>query len=80
MGWIAFRQSRLDEAAAHLQAAIQLDPQRAAAHCLLAQVWTAQGKPAVAEWQACANTADRTIPEENTWYTQAQSALQRRGS
>lgn len=80
LGWIAFRQGRLDEAAAHLQAAIQLDPQRAAAHCLLAQVWTAQGKPAVAEWQACANTADRTIPEENTWYTQAQAALQRSGS
>jgi len=76
LGWIAFKQGRLDEAATHLQAAIQLAPQRASAHCLLAQVWNAQGKPAIAEWQACAEYANRTIPEENAWYTQAQTALQ----
>ncbi|WP_448603010.1 tetratricopeptide repeat protein [Thermoleptolyngbya sp.] len=76
LGWIAFKQGRPDEAAAHLQTAIQLVPQRASAHCLLAQVWNTQGKPAVAEWQACAEYANRTIPEENAWYTQAQTALQ----
>ena len=75
LGWIAFKQGRPDEAATHLQAAIQLAPQRASAHCLLAQVWNAQGKSAIAEWQACAEYANRTIPEENAWYTQAQAAL-----
>ncbi|BAU40399.1 tetratricopeptide repeat protein [Leptolyngbya sp. O-77] len=79
LGWIALKQGRFDEAAANLQTAIQIAPQRASAHCLLAQVWNAQGRPAVAEWQACANTADRTIPEENAWYAQAQSALQQQG-
>ncbi|MFQ3627970.1 MAG: tetratricopeptide repeat protein [Cyanobacteriota bacterium] len=78
LGWIAFQQDRFDEAAANLQTAIQIAPQRASAHCLLAQVWKAQDKPATAEWQACASAADRTIPEENAWYTLAQAALQRR--
>ncbi|GAB4464415.1 MAG: hypothetical protein OHK0037_18370 [Elainellaceae cyanobacterium] len=77
LGWIALKQGRFDEAAANLQTAIQISPQRASAHCLLAQVWNAQGKPAAAEWQACADYADRTIPEENGWYAQAQTALQR---
>lgn len=79
LGWIALKQGRFDEAAANLQTAIQIAPQRASAHCLLAQVWNAQGRPAVAEWQACADTADRTIPEENAWYAQAQAALQQQG-
>lgn len=34
-----------DEAAAHLKKALELVPQRAIAHCLLAQVYLAQGRP-----------------------------------
>ncbi|GAB4160777.1 MAG: hypothetical protein Fur0046_39740 [Cyanobacteria bacterium J069] len=76
LGWVYLKQERFEEAAANLQTAIQIDPQRASAHCLLAQVWSAQGRPATAEWQTCAEQADRTIPEENAWHTEAVSRLQ----
>lgn len=75
LGWANLKQSTLPAAAAELQQAIQLDPNQGAAHCLLAQVWDAQKKPSQAEWQACSALADRSVPEENSWYSLAQSRV-----
>lgn len=75
LGWANLKQSNFSVAAAELQQAIQLDPNRGAAHCLLAQVWEAQNKPSQAEWQACSTLADRAVSEENSWYSLAQARM-----
>jgi tetratricopeptide (TPR) repeat protein len=75
LGWAYLKQETFAAAVAELQQAIQIDPNRGAAHCLLAQAWDAQNKPASSEWQACKALADRSIPEENSWYNLAQSRV-----
>ena len=59
LGWARLKQDRYVEAKAALQDAIALDNQRAAAHCLLAQVLDAKGDSAAAriEWQQCLDCA-----------------------
>ena len=48
LGTIRLRQKRLDESAAMLQKAIQLEPRLVGARLSLAQVYSLQGKPALA--------------------------------
>lgn len=75
LGWANWKQSAFPAATAALQQAIKIDPNQAAAHCLLAQVWDAQNKPSQTEWQSCSTLADRSVPEENSWYNLAQSRV-----
>ena len=81
MGWLRLLQKRYPEADALLQDAIVLNPERAAAHCLQAQVLEAQqqNKSALAAWQICSQYANRSNLEEDLWIGLANSAAQRLG-
>jgi tetratricopeptide (TPR) repeat protein len=81
MGWQRLLKKRYPEADALLQDAIALNPERAAAHCLQAQVLEdqEQNKSALAAWQICSQYANRRIPEEDLWIGRANNAAQRLG-
>jgi DNA-binding winged helix-turn-helix (wHTH) protein/Tfp pilus assembly protein PilF len=77
-GWATLELHQLRQAEQNLKSAEALDPGRGAAHCLLAKVLDAQGRPkdAVAEWESCA--ADSNQPEvEPEWRNDAQERLRR---
>jgi tetratricopeptide (TPR) repeat protein len=82
MGWLRLLQKRYPEAEALLQQAIELDADRAAAHCLQAQVLEAQkqNQAALKQWESCNRFADRSIKEEDRWIGLANSAPQRLSS
>ncbi len=69
-GWAYFLETRYTSAKLHLEKAIELNPENAPAHCLLAQVLEAEGKTqgARAEWKKCQN-GDRNDqrPEVREW-------------
>lgn len=84
LGWVRLRQSRYGEATDELERAIEFDrdvlqtvfadddnieKNRAAAHCLLAQVHDAQEarELADAEWARCTRNANRGNPDEDVW-------------
>jgi tetratricopeptide (TPR) repeat protein len=79
MGWLRLLQKRYPEAEALLQQAIDLDPDRAAAHCLQAQVLEAQqqNQAALQQWEPCLQFGRRNIKEEDQWIGLANSAAQR---
>jgi tetratricopeptide (TPR) repeat protein len=56
LGWAYFRANRFAPAERHLLRALQLRPEGAAAHCLVAQVLDAEGRnqEAVREYEGCA--------------------------
>ena len=78
-----FNQQRYDEARTNLEEAIRFEQDvlqtasfqenvsanRAAAHCLLAQVADAQGQtvPANDAWEQCLQKADSGNPDEDAW-------------
>ena len=77
LGWARLAQTRYAEAKEALQTAIALNPERASAHCLLAQVLEAEGNSthAQTEWELCQNHADDDHPDEDTWNGLAQQRL-----
>ena len=80
LGWARLKQGRYVEARAALQDAIALDHQRAAAHCLLAQVLDTANDPAAArmEWQQCLECAypiKDLNEDEDEWVAMARSRL-----
>ena len=77
LGWARLKQSRLAEAKNALQDAILLDNERAAAHCLLAQVLDAAGQfnAAKTEWHHCLDRACNKHPDEDEWLAMAQQRL-----
>ena len=78
LGWARFKQSRLAEAKEALQDAIRLENNdRAAVHCLLAQVLDAEGnsQEAQAEWQLCRDRARDDRPDEDEWLAMARQRL-----
>ncbi len=79
LGRARLGQKRYGEAAKQLQAAIELDRDRAAAHCLLAQVLDAQGKTqsATAAWETCLDLAQPDHPDEDSWISLGQKRLAR---
>lgn len=67
-GWALFKQKDYAQAQRNLQQALTLDPERASAHCLLGQVYEAQGNKAraIVAWQGCLHyTSD--APEVKQW-------------
>ncbi len=78
LGWARLEQERSNEARDSLEEAVDLRPDEAAAHCLLAKLHTAQGKMdrAAPNWEACLK-ADSTKIEEDRWRGEAKAALKR---
>ena len=90
LGWARFQQDRDREAQAALETAIaiasdpevaQYLPNRASAHCLLAQVLDRQQNPqALTHWKQCRDLGSQLIPEEDTWLHLAQQRLQKKAT
>jgi tetratricopeptide (TPR) repeat protein len=82
MGWLRLLQKRYPESEALLKQAIELDRDRAAAHCLQAQVLEAQkqNQAALQQWEPCRQFARRNVKEEDQWIGLANSAAQRLSS
>jgi len=74
LGWARFKQERYEEAEAHLRNAIfhskNLEPTRAAPHCLLAQVLEKNKgiDSSLSEWHLCIGYADPKNPYEDAWW------------
>jgi Flp pilus assembly protein TadD len=81
LGWARLGQARYDEAIVELQAAIALLPDKAPAHCLLAQVLENRGDQAGAqvEWELCLKLADPLRPDEDTWIGMARQRVKGAG-
>ena len=77
LGWTRLKQSRYWEASEHLETAIKLDGQRAAAHCLLARVKEAMGdeEGAIASWETCLKYATPQNSDEDIWIDMAGQRL-----
>ncbi|MBW4683096.1 MAG: protein kinase [Microcoleus vaginatus WJT46-NPBG5] len=81
LGWARLGQQRYAEAQEQLQIAIDLVPNRAAAHCLLAQVLEAQDdqKRALEEWKSCQRYALKGSSDEDTWKGMAEQRIKEAG-
>jgi tetratricopeptide (TPR) repeat protein len=86
LGWVRFEQNRDAEAETFLRQAIliakdptvsKILPNRASAHCILAQVLNRHKKPgAIDQWQQCIALGNpKETPEEDTWLHLANQAL-----
>lgn len=78
LGWMWLGQERLLEADEFLQQAIAQSPERAAAHCLQAQVLTEleQTGAAQASWLSCLGGERNQQPEEAEWAAMAREQLE----
>lgn len=77
LGWARLGQARYEEASLELHAAVTLSPEKAPAHCLLAQVLEGRGDLAGAsgEWELCLKLADPLRPDEDTWIGMARQRI-----
>lgn len=77
LGWARLEQGRYAEALEHLQTAIELNSNGAAAYCLLAQVQErlADIPEAIAQWKVCMELADTLKSEEDRWLEMARERL-----
>ncbi len=77
LGWARLGQGRYSEAATHLQQAVALASNQAAAHCLLAQTYEGreQHDLALDEWEQCLALASVLRTEEDTWIGMARARL-----
>jgi tetratricopeptide (TPR) repeat protein len=82
LGWALLEQERYDESILELQAAIDLSPNRAPAHCLLAQVLEKKDDEvgALKEWENCLKFADLSSPDEDIWINMARQRLVEKGN
>jgi len=74
LGWARLEQKRYDEAVVALREAVKLEPESAAAYCLLAQALEGQkdAEGAALEWETCLKYASsRESAEEDGWIGQA---------
>jgi tetratricopeptide (TPR) repeat protein len=74
LGWARLEQERYDEAIAWLHKAVDLAPESAAAHCLLAQALEGRddAEGAASEWETCLKLArSGESAEEDGWIGQA---------
>ena len=80
-GWARWMQTDYDEAKADLRQAIDLNPERADAYCLLAQVLEAQGEKggALAVWKDCLHHDSRGGLEVKLWKNMAIQRLKDAG-
>lgn len=79
LGWARVGQKRYAEAETHLNAALQINANKAPAHCLLAQVYEGQSKliDAKTEWENCLRYASERNPDEDVWLALARNFLER---
>jgi len=85
LGWVRFEQNRDSEAESSLKQAIAIAkdpevaknlPNRASAHCILAQVLKRQKKTeAIDQWKQCKALGNAEVPEEDAWINLANQAL-----
>jgi len=85
LGWVRFEQNRDSEAESYLKQAIAIAkdpevaknlPNRASAHCILAQVLRRQKKTeAIDQWKQCKALGNAEVPEEDAWINLANQAL-----
>lgn len=77
LGWARLQQKRYSEAKEALLKSLELDENKAAAYCLLAQVSERLGnlKNSLVEWEACREFGDVTQPDEDTWMGMASQRL-----
>lgn len=78
LGWARLMQNRPLEAESELRKALEINPQAAAPHCLLAQALEDQNKAPAAvleQWQQCYALARGLNPEEDTWLDLARQRL-----
>jgi Flp pilus assembly protein TadD len=78
LGWARLEQQRFNEARDHLDAAVELLPDEAPAHCLLGRFYTAREQPdrALREWEGCLEVVP-LLPEQDLWLGQAKAFLAR---
>lgn len=79
MAWLRLIQERYLEAEPLLREAIQLDSERAPAHCLQAQVLDAQEQfdAGLDAWERCLQYADGDNPDDDRWIGMAYAAFER---
>ncbi|WP_159784755.1 tetratricopeptide repeat protein [Sodalinema gerasimenkoae] len=78
LGWARLMQDRPFEAESELRKALEINPQDASPHCLLAQALEAQNKQPAAvleQWQQCYALARGFNSEEDTWLDLARQRL-----
>lgn len=77
LGWARWRQGRDSEALNLLEIAKELNPQRAAAYCLIAQIKDERGDRlgALPFWKSCLNFAQPESPDDDSWIGLAQKRL-----
>jgi DNA-binding winged helix-turn-helix (wHTH) protein/Tfp pilus assembly protein PilF len=74
-GWANFGLHNLGQAEQNLRSAVELYPDRGAAHCLLAKVLAAQERAtsAVGEWETCVAYSNQDVEPE--WLNEAKESL-----
>ena len=75
LGWAELGLKQYDAAQRDLQAAIALNPTKAAAHCLMAQHPILRNSVVKAEWQHCIQYAEPKDPDEKLWMQMAKRFL-----
>lgn len=80
-GWANFELHQFGQAEQNLRFAVALNSERGAAHCLLAKVLDAQGRPevALAEWESCAAYSNQEEVEPE-WRNEAQERIRKEGT
>ncbi|WP_313708092.1 CHAT domain-containing tetratricopeptide repeat protein [Planktothrix agardhii] len=78
LGWARWQQRRYGEALNSLETAKEVNPQRAGAYCLIAQVKDSQGEglQALPFWESCLNLAQPDLPDDDSWIGLAQKRLE----
>lgn len=70
LGWTLLKQGRYSEAKVYLETAINLNPERAVAHCVLAKLLEKEGGNSKAEWEKCERYASNdSSAEVDAWIT-----------
>ncbi|MCW6051860.1 CHAT domain-containing protein [Lyngbya sp. CCAP 1446/10] len=80
-GWVRLNQKRYDSAEPDLRQAISLSNKTPEAHCLLAQVLEAKGKPqeALTHWEETLKSANSRIPAQDECIQMAKERLPKTG-
>jgi cytochrome c-type biogenesis protein CcmH/NrfG len=78
LGWARLGQGRYDEAVTRLRQAIELKPEQAPAHCLIAQAYEGLAQPdqAMSAWEQCLAFASVFRPDEDAWIGMAKQRFE----
>lgn len=81
LGWARLKQGRLEEAKSFLLSAKKIIPEKAAANCLLAQVFMEQKmtEDEISGWHTCLMYSKERNPDEDNWINLARHRLESAG-